>query len=68
MLNKGLSDKEICNNIGLEAEELVRLKHITGYSKLYEKGNYSMAKYSEKQITERLKYEQQEKGKNNGGN
>lgn len=59
MLNNGASDVEVCNNLGLEAEELIRLKHITGYAKLYEKGEYSKAKYSEKQIEEKLKYDKE---------
>ena len=53
MLMNGASDLEVCNNLGLEAEELVRLKYITGYAKLYENNEYSRAAYSEKQVAEK---------------
>lgn len=56
MLLNGASDMEVCDNLGLEAEELVRLKYITGYAKLYENNEYSRASYSEKQIQEMEKY------------
>ena len=58
MLLNGASDLEVCNELGLEAEELLRLKHITGYAKLYENNEYSKAAYSEKQIQEMKKWEE----------
>lgn len=58
MLINGASDVEVCNELGLEAEELVRLKYITGYAKLYENNEYSKAYYSENQIAEMKKYEE----------
>ena len=64
MLINGASDLEVCNELGLEAEELVRLKYITGYAKLYEKNEYSKAAVSEKQINEMLKYQKEQ---NDGG-
>lgn len=57
MLLNGASDLEVCNNLGLEAEELVRLKYITGYAKLYENNEFSRAAYSEKQVEEQKKWE-----------
>jgi ParB-like chromosome segregation protein Spo0J len=36
MLDNGWSDSQICNELGMEAEELLKLKHITGFSKLFE--------------------------------
>lgn len=67
MLINGASDLEVCNNLGLEAEELIRLKYITGYAKLYENNQYSRAAYSEKQVEEVKKYEAQvaQEGGNN---
>lgn len=59
MLLNGASDVQVCNELGLEAEELIRLKHITGYAKLYENNEYTRAAYSEKQIQEREKWEKQ---------
>lgn len=41
LLRQGESDADICNKIGLEAEELARLKHVTGFSKLYAGVEYS---------------------------
>lgn len=35
MLEQGESDATICAKIGVDPEELMRLKHLTGYSKLY---------------------------------
>lgn len=57
MLLNGYTDLQVCNNLGLEAEELVRLKHITGYAKLYENVEYTKAKVSDRQIVEGLSYE-----------
>ena len=62
-LINGASDLQVCNELGLEAEELVRLKYITGYAKLYENTEYSKAAVSEKQIKERLKYEKEQEEK-----
>ena len=59
MLLNGATDVEICNNLGLEAEELVRLKYITGYAKLYENNDYSKAMISEHQASERSKYKEE---------
>lgn len=43
MLDEGLSDAEICNELGMEAEELLKLKYITGFAKLYEDAEYNKA-------------------------
>ncbi len=43
MLSEGRSDADICNELGLEAEELVRLKYISGYARLYKNVEYSRA-------------------------
>lgn len=56
MLMNGSSDIEICNELGMEAEELVRLKYITGYAKLYENNEYSRASISENQAKEKAKW------------
>ena len=41
MLQNGGEDEKICNEVGLESEELVRLKHVTGFSKLFEDVEYN---------------------------
>lgn len=40
MLQNGWSDSEICNELGMEAEEILKLKHITGFSKLFANAEY----------------------------
>lgn len=50
MLDNGWKDSEICNELGMEAEELIRLKHITGFSKLFESVEYRQAWETRKQI------------------
>jgi hypothetical protein len=40
MLREGVPDEQICNDIGLEPEELLRLKHITGFAKLMTNHEY----------------------------
>ena len=57
MLNNGWSDNRIMYELGLEKEELIRLKHITGYSKFFENSEYNHAVVTDKQIEEKLKYE-----------
>jgi ParB-like chromosome segregation protein Spo0J len=41
MLENGWEDADICNELGMEPEEILRLKHITGFSKLFEDAEYS---------------------------
>lgn len=41
MVANGVSDSDICNELGLEPDELVRLKHTTGVAKLFERSNFS---------------------------
>jgi hypothetical protein len=50
MLDNGWSDSAICAEIGVEAEELVRLKHVTGFSKLFENVEYRKAWETKRQI------------------
>lgn len=54
MLVNGWKDEDICNNIGLEVEELIKLKHITGFRKLFEDIEYNNSWESERQIKIRL--------------
>jgi len=43
MLDEGWDDAAICNELGMEPGELARLKHISGFSKLFENAEYSKA-------------------------
>jgi hypothetical protein len=57
MLENGWEDDQICAEMGLEAEELLRLKHITGFSKLFEDVEYKKSWEAKKQIKIRHEYE-----------
>lgn len=50
MLDNGWSDERVCKHLGMDAEELLRLKHITGFSKLFENAEYSKAWVTRNQI------------------
>jgi len=56
MLDNGWEDHDICEELGMEAEELLRLKHITGFSKLFADAEYKKAWESKKQIQVKKKY------------
>ena len=43
MLKGGWGDAQICEELGMEPEELLRLKYSTGYAKLYEGEQFSNA-------------------------
>ena len=58
MLDNGWGDAEVCNHLGMEPDELLRLKHITGFSKLFENAEYNKAWVSKYQI--RLANEEKE--------
>jgi hypothetical protein len=57
MLDNGMDDASICNELGMEAEELLRLKHITGFSKLSENTEYNRAWVSRNMIGIKLAYQ-----------
>lgn len=50
MLNNGWSDEAICAELGMEADELVRLKYVTGFAKLFENVEYRHAWETRRQI------------------
>lgn len=57
MLENGMSDADICNELGLEPEELLRLKHITGFSKLFADAEYRRAWIGVNQVRVRKQYQ-----------
>lgn len=59
MLENGWTDADICNELGMETEEIVRLKHITGFSKLFEDTSYKKAWESKSQIKYRVEFERE---------
>ena len=64
MLKEGKSDSEICNELGLEIDELVRLKHITGYSKLHKDGKFNKAWETENQVKLGIEYRKSDGAEN----
>ncbi len=56
MLMAGETDETICNKIGLEPTELARLKHTTGYSKLYAEVEHSPLVLTKTQVEEKAAY------------
>jgi ParB-like chromosome segregation protein Spo0J len=56
MLKEGESDETICAKLGLEAEELARLKHITGFSKLFQGKEYSKVMVTSNQLESKVEY------------
>lgn len=61
MLENGWEEAQVCNELGMEAEELVKLKHMSGYSKRYEDHEFSLAWMRRKQIEVRNEYRNKEK-------
>jgi ParB-like chromosome segregation protein Spo0J len=51
MLDNGMDDAGICNELGLSPEELTRLKHVTGFSKLFENAEYRRAWQTDRMAT-----------------
>jgi hypothetical protein len=50
MLENGWEDAAICNELGMEPEELLRLKHITGFSKLFADVEFRTSWQTKRQI------------------
>jgi ParB-like chromosome segregation protein Spo0J len=63
MLDNGWEDSAICNELGMEPEELLRLKHITGFSKLFEDTEYKRSWVTKNQIKIARQYEDSVNGK-----
>tara|TARA_Y100000389_G_C17452356_1_gene515722 strand:- start:449 stop:1105 length:657 start_codon:yes stop_codon:yes gene_type:complete len=61
MLEQGWKDADICNHLGMEPEELLRLKHITGFSKLFENTEYKKEWVTKQQILIKKKYKDENK-------
>tara|TARA_R110000803_G_scaffold28011_8_gene65112 strand:- start:4277 stop:4960 length:684 start_codon:yes stop_codon:yes gene_type:complete len=60
MLENGWEDAAVCNELGMEPEELLRLKHITGFSKLFENAEYKQSWVTRRQIRARKEHEAEE--------
>lgn len=50
MLKNGWSEADICKELGMEKEEIVKLKYVTGFQKLFENVEYNKSWKTEHQI------------------
>lgn len=57
LLENGWKDEEICNHLGMEPEELLKLKHISGFSKLFKDVEYRKAWETNRMIKLRVDYQ-----------
>ena len=56
MLDNGATDETICQDLGLEPDELIRLKYVTGFAKLFEGVEYRQAWETRRMIQLRRDY------------
>lgn len=63
MLKNGWSEAQICKELGMEAEEVVKLKYVTGFSKLFENVEYGKSWKTEHQIQQEKEYFEQQQNK-----
>jgi len=56
MLEKGWDDERVCAELGMSADELIRLKHVTGFSKLFENVEYRKAWEEKRQLEIKREY------------
>jgi ParB-like chromosome segregation protein Spo0J len=61
MLDNGWTDEAVCAELGMEADELIRLKYVTGFAKLFENVEYRKAWETRRQIQLRRDYVAKEK-------
>lgn len=61
MLDNGWDDSEVCDELGMESEEIVRLKYVTGFAKLFEGVEYRKAWETRRQIKLRTENDKESK-------
>jgi len=61
MLENGWNDEEVCNELGMEPDEILRLKYVTGFAKLFDGVQYKKAWETKRQIKLRKDFENAEK-------
>jgi hypothetical protein len=62
MLNEGMTPEAVCDKLGLEPEELARLTHVTGYSKLYGDVEFSKPVLTTAQVKAKAAYARRNPG------
>jgi ParB-like chromosome segregation protein Spo0J len=60
LIASGKSDEDVCVELGMESEELTRLKHVTGFSKLFDAHTYTCAWENEKMLKKRVDWERKQ--------
>lgn len=60
LIASGKTDEQVCIELGMEHEELIRLKHITGFSKLFSNHEYTQAWENEKMLKKRIDWERKQ--------
>lgn len=60
MLDNGWSDEDICAEMGMEADELIRLKHVTGFSKLFDDVEYRRSWETKNMLRFKRDYKEQD--------
>lgn len=56
MLKNGMNESEICKEMGMEKEEVIKLKYVTGFAKVFENVEYNHSWKTEKQIEKEKEY------------
>lgn len=59
LLDQGWKDEDICNQLGMEPEELLKLKYVTGFAKLFENAEYKQAWESRTQLLAKKRYKEE---------
>ena len=57
LLHEGYSEAQVCNELGMEPDEVIRLQHITGFAKLFADHEYRKSWMSINQIKVKARYE-----------
>ena len=60
LLDNGWSDSEISSELGMEVDELMRLKYVTGFAKLFDNIEYSQAWETRSQLRLKRKHANEE--------
>ena len=56
MLKNGWSEADICKELGMEKEEITKLKYVTGFSKLFDNVEWNKSWKTERQIQKEKEY------------
>jgi len=67
MLDGGWSDEEVARELGMESDELVRLKYVTGFAKLFEDVQYRRAWETKRQIRIRREFRESQAAESEPG-